>query len=187
MKVAKLRLRAIGRYPYGRSFQHDRRRKWQWYLELVPTLQLDFVFHRNVKAKNCRSGFPREEHRSLLRDVFRTAWSVDRESTVAALPDFARHFGQSPDSAARTGAACRPISKPADALRDYIAIAVQAGHHNNAAMTPVVRCGKYPSMPERKNRAMAGFVDVVQVGVAFRSPSYRRADSPNRYVSDPSD
>src|SRR5262249_33203290 len=42
-------------------------------------------------------------------------------------------------------------------------------------------------MPERKNRAMSGLIDVVQVEVAVGLPAYRASDDLNCNVSDPAD
>ena len=60
MEVAKVRFGGTWRHPDGRRLQHQRRSKGHRDLKFIPTLELDFVLHRNVEAKDGGAGFQRE-------------------------------------------------------------------------------------------------------------------------------
>src|SRR2546422_8396950 len=117
---------------------------------MAPTVQLDLVLHRNVKAEDCRAGFQREQHRALFCDVSRTARPIDRKCSVAAVPDVARHLRQRAEAAAGAGSSRRAISKSLNALRDSFAVTIHAGHHDNAAVAPVIGGREDPAMPKSK-------------------------------------
>src|SRR5262249_23903546 len=105
MEVPKVLFSGTARHPDGLRLQHERRSEGKWDLEFIPALQLDLMFHRNVKAKNRCAGLEGEQDWALLRDVSRDAGSIDRERAVHAPSDFTGHLGQSPKATARTRAA----------------------------------------------------------------------------------
>ena len=93
MEVAKVHLGGVWWNPNGRRLQHKRWSERQRNLEFIPALELDFVFHRNVKAKNRRARIQCEQDWALFCEVFWPAGTVNRKSAIAASPDFARHLG----------------------------------------------------------------------------------------------
>src|SRR5438874_4612866 len=154
---------------------------------MVPTVQLDLVLHRNVKAEDRRAGLQREHHRALFCDVPRAARSINRKCSVAALADVARHLRQRTEAAAGAGSARRTIAKALNTLRDRLAVTIHAGHDDNAAVAPVIGCGEDPAMPEGKNRAISGFINLVEVTIAFGFPADGPADDPDDPKADPAD
>jgi hypothetical protein len=72
-------------------------------------------------------------------------------------------------------------------LRNGLAVPVHAGHHDDAAIPPIVSRGKDPAMPKRKNRAISGFINVIEVTIAFRFPPYGAADDLDNPVANPAD
>ena len=162
--------------PDWRCLQDDCRCKGKGYLEFVPTLQLHPVFHRNVKAKDCGSGFESQNDRALFCDVFRAPWTVDREGGIAAVTDVARQFGQCAKAASGTGSTGCAISQSLNALRDRFSIQIHACHDDNATASPVIRGWENSSMPEGEYRAISGLINLGEVGVSDRLPANGSAD-----------
>jgi len=74
-----------------------------------------------------------------------------------------------------------------NALSDGLAVAIHAGHNDDATVPPVVGCRENPAMPKREDCAAAGSIDVVQVGIAFGFPANRPADRLNEAIADTAD
>jgi len=184
---AKVRFGGIRGHPDWRCLQHERFCERQRDLKLVPTVELDLVLHRDVKAKDRSARLQREQHGALLGNVPRPARPIDRKSRIVPLADFARHLGQSAEPTARTRSASGAIAEALNALSDGLAVAIHAGHNDDATVPPVVGCWENPPMPKREDRAAAGSIDVVQVGIAFGLPANRSADRLNEAIADPAD
>src|SRR6185436_20382493 len=74
-----------------------------------------------------------------------------------------------------------------DALRDAFTVKILAGHDNNSAIAPVISGWKNPAMPEREDRAMAGFEDLREIFRADGFPPDGMTDGFNDQVSCESD
>ena len=187
MEVAKALFGGIRWHPNRRGLENDCRSKGHGNLEFIPALQLDFPFHRNMKTENGGAGLQREKDRTLFRDVPRPSRSVDRECGIVASPDFPRHLGESSEAAARTGAPRGAKSEAPDALCNRFTVAIHARHDDDAAISPIVSRRKNPAVPKGENRAMSGFVDFIQVGIANRLPAHRTSDDADYEITDPAD
>src|SRR2546425_6084018 len=161
--------------------------EWQRNLKFVPAIQLDLVFHGNVKTEDCGTCLERKQHRALLCDVPRTAGSIDRKRRVPSAPDFSRHFGEGSKASPGAGTSCRTIPEALNALGDDLAVAVHAGHDNDAAVAPVVSCRKDTAMPKSEDCATSGFIDLVQMRIAFRFPAHSSPHKIDDPVANPAD
>src|SRR5438477_5960476 len=98
------------------------------------------MLHRDMKAKDSCARLSRKQDRALLRLIARPAWTVHRKGRVAAIADLPRHFGKRPQPAGGARTARGAEAEALDALCDGLAIAAHAGHHEDSAVPPVVRC-----------------------------------------------
>ena len=117
-----------------------------------------------------------EQNGTLFRDVPRAAGAVDCESGVAALTDLPRHLDESAKTAAGTGTAGGAESESLDALSDRFAVLVQAGHDDDSTVAPIVSRWKNAAVPEGEDCASSGFINVVEMGIAFGFPPDGPAD-----------
>src|SRR5206468_12918507 len=120
-------------------------------------------------------------------DVPRSSRTIDRKGGVAALADVLGHFSQSAEAASGAGASGGAIAEALDAVCDGFPIAIHAGHNHDTAIAPVISCRKKPAMPEGENRAISGFVDRIQVSVAYRLPAHGASNDGDDEVADPAD
>src|SRR5262249_38441051 len=183
----KVRFGGARGHPDWRRLQHERFCEGQRDLKLIPTVELDLVFHRDVKAKNRSARLQREQHWALLGNVPRPTRSINRKSRIAPLADFTRHPGQSTEPTARAGSPSGAIAEALNALSDGLAVAIHAGHDDDATVSPVVGCGENPAMPKREDRSAPGSINVVEVGIAFGFPANRPADHLDQAIADPAD
>src|SRR5437016_1188894 len=99
-----------------------------------------------MKAEDCRACFPREQYRTLFCDIARTARPIDRECRIAPLPNIAGHLGQSAKAAAGTRATRCAEPETLNTLRNGFAVAIHAGHHDDAAVPPVISGREDPAV-----------------------------------------
>ena len=140
-----------------------------------------------MKAENRSACFEREQDRALFCDVFRPARAVNGEGAIPSSPDFARHLHQSSKPPAGAGAASRAVTESLDALGDRVPVAVHAGHDDNATIAPIIGRREDPAVPKREDRAFSGFINFVEVEVAFGLPAYCTSDDVDREVANPTD
>ena len=128
------------------------------------------MLHGNVEAKDRGSGFEREKNGTLFGDVFRPARTINSKTAIRPQPDRTRHFDKArkPPREART--ARRFIPQSLNTLGDSLAVAIQAGHDSDAAISEEVRRRKDSAVPARKNGAMTGIVNLFEIRIAFGLP-----------------
>src|SRR5205823_10174251 len=151
MEGAKVRFGGIGGYPDGRCFQDNGSGERQRNLKFVPTIELDLVFHGNVKTEDCGASLQSQQHRPLLCDIARPARTIDGECRVATTPHFSPHFDERSKAATGTGTSCRTITETLNALGDDLAIAVHTRHDNDAAVAPVVSGRENTAVPKSED------------------------------------
>jgi len=174
-------------HPDRLRLKHDRLREWQRDLKLVPALELDFVFHRNMKAEDRSARFEPQQNRSLLGDVARAAGTVDRKRCVLAVANIFYELSQSAQASLGTGAARHSESESPDALSDAFTVHILTRHDNDPAISPEICRWEDAAVPERKDDAVAGIEDGLQVFVTDRLPADRSSNEANSEVSGPAD
>ena len=100
---------------------------------------------------------------------------------------YARHLGQRAEAASRAGSARGDVSQSTDALRNGFPVAIHAGHDHDAVVPPVVCRRENSAVPTGEDRAISGFVDVVEVRIAHRLPADSASDNVDNKESDPAD
>src|SRR5262245_46623169 len=130
MEFSQAFFRGIGWDPNRGRFQDDSRSKRQRNLKMVPAVQLDLVFHRDVETEDGGSGFERQQNRALFGHISRTSGPVDGERGVAALTDESSHFAECPQAAPRTRSPRRSVAKTLNTLGYSLTIQIHARHHD---------------------------------------------------------
>src|SRR5207248_3335194 len=135
-------------------------------LKFVPAMELDLVFHGNVKTEDGGARFQRKQHRALFCDIPWSSGSIDGKCRVATISDLPGHFSEGSKAATRAGTSGRTITEVLNALGDNLAVAVHTGHDNDAAAAPIIGGREDTAVPKGENRAISGFIDVVQMRIA---------------------
>src|SRR6185436_17200890 len=125
-------------YPDRFTLKNFGLRERQGNLKLIPALELDSMFHRNMEAENRGARLVAEQNRTLFGDVAGPARSIDGKCRVPATANVARKLGQSLHASFRTGATRHAVSESLDAPGDAFAVQILTGHDNNSATFPEI-------------------------------------------------
>src|SRR5262245_37292507 len=150
---------------------------------MIPAPEDPFFLWSNVKREDGASGFRGYPDGAWFCDITRATGAVYREGDIVLSAQLVDHLYQGAASSATARTARGSIAEAPDHAGDIFAVAVLAGHDDDAAVAPEVRCQKNSSMPEGVDDSLVRLLDCAVVLPAIHLPAQSAAQNPDTPVT----